>query len=96
MSERFWFLSVGPFDEGQIVGWVESLPAELHEAAQVELVDSRQWYARAMDVDTVRDALVALREGLATSRDDSVRLSVTGLVSDMETWLEREYDPGSE
>lgn len=46
-----------------------------------------------MDAYTVRDALVALRAGLAGSGvADDMGSSVTGLMSDMETWLERELD----
>lgn len=90
MSKRFWFLSVGPFDEDQVVEWVEALRAGSQGSAEIELIDNRHWYARAMDVETVRDALVAIKEGIAGSGADAS--SVTGLVSDMETWLEREFD----
>lgn len=93
MSERYWFLSVGPCDEDQVVEWLEGLHDRAHGSPEVELIDTRQWYARAMDADTVRDALVALKTGVAgPGIPDSVRSSVAGLVSDMETWLDRELD----
>lgn len=93
MSERFWFLSVRPFDEEHVVEWVERLSGSSHGSPEVELIDNRQWFARAMDADGVRAAVVALKEGIAGSGiSEDIRWSVAGLVSDMETWLERDYD----
>lgn len=95
MDERYWFVSVGPFDAGHVNEWVEGVADHSPGSPDVELVDNRQWYARAMDADTVRAALVALRGGSAGAGvADDVRGSVAGLVSDMETWLERESDAG--
>lgn len=93
MAERFWFVNVGPFDEGHVIEWVDRMADSSPGSPEVELIDHRQWYARAIDADTVRDALVALRVGIAGAEvADNVRSSVAGLVSDMETWLKREFD----
>lgn len=97
MAERFWFVSVGPFDEGHVIEWVEGVADRCPGSPEVELIDHRQWYARAIDADTVRDALVALRVGIAGAGvANDVRSSVAGLVSDMETWLKREFDAGQD
>ena len=93
MTGRYWFLSVGPFDADQAIDWAEALRGQSRGTPEVELVDHRQWYARAMDPETVRSVLAALRVGML---DDAVpevaRLSITGVTSDMETWLDRELD----
>ncbi len=94
MSEQYWLFSAGPLDEKRAVEWAKSLSGSLPEwpGVEVELIDERQWFARAMDADGVRAALVALKQSL-TGPDlpDEIRWSVAGLVSDMETWLEREH-----
>lgn len=61
-------------------------------STDVELLDYRRWYARAMDDATVRDALLVLQVGLCQPAvPPDVRQSVQGLASDMQTWLEREF-----
>ncbi len=94
MTERDWFVSVGPFDEDQAVEWVEELRSVRDPAVHIDLIDDRQWYASAMDEESVRSTVAVLKAGLAsTDVPEGVRTSVEGLVDDMESWLETEPDP---
>lgn len=89
---RYWFLQVGPLDERAAAATVQRVRRAVGASSSVELLDFRRWYARAMDDDTVRDALVVLQAGLGeASVPPDVRQTVQGLVSDMQFWLECEF-----
>ena len=93
--ERYWFIEVGPFDEAQAVAWVEALGDRLEQEQTAELIDNRQLFARASDVETVRKTQTVLRAGLASAEiANEVRRTAAAVVEDMEVWLDREYDPG--
>ena len=93
--DRYWFLQVGPLDEAAAAATAQRLREAAGASTSVELLDFRHWFARAMDDATARDALVVLQAGLdEASVPPDVRQSVQGLVSDMQTWLEREFSSG--
>lgn len=87
---------VGPFDVAQVVAWVETLGDRLDGEQYAELLDYRQWFARALNDVTVRETLTVLRVGLEGSEiiDEVRRTTAAGIVRDMEDWLDREYDAG--
>ncbi|MFN8189808.1 MAG: hypothetical protein U0R78_05075 [Nocardioidaceae bacterium] len=93
MAQQYWFLSVGPFDEEGVAEWTAGLRQREGEPPEIELIHHRQWFARAMDADTVREALVVLHAGIAATSAEGDSSPMLGLVGDMETWLEREFDP---
>jgi hypothetical protein len=92
MSERDWFFGVGPLDSERALRLETQLQREL-APLEVEVLDHRSWYARALDVDSVRAAIAVLRAGVGdTSLNAKVIQSALGLLSDLETWLDRECD----
>jgi len=97
------FFSIGPFDGDGAQAFADSLMDYLNREPGalgafvgepgVDLVDGRVWYARGMDVETVRPLVRVLRAGLtnkALGLDE--RQIATSMLDDMETWLSRDYD----
>lgn len=94
MMKHYWFVSVGPLDDSAASALVDEMISRHGGRFEVELLNRRAWFARALDVSSVRDSLAVLRAGLLDeSLSLEARQSVMGIVSDMETWLDREFDP---
>lgn len=102
--QRNEFFSIGPFAGNGAQAFADALEEHLDLQPDglgdfvgkpgVDLVDGRVWYARGMDVETVRPLVRVLRAGLAVEgleADD--RQIAASILDDMETWLDRGYDP---
>jgi len=102
--QRDEFFPIGPFDGDGAQAFADSLSAYLEREPGaldgfvgepgVDLVDGRVWYARGMDVETVRPLITVLRAGLTdTTLGLDERQIATSMLDDMETWLGQDYDP---
>lgn len=93
MSEFYWLYDIGPLDEVGAEALRERIQGELDEGGSADLIDRRVWFGRALDVESVRGTIPVLAAGLA---DESIPIDTRhvamGLLSDMQTWLDREYD----
>lgn len=93
MPGRDWLFAIGPLDESEAPEFRNHLHTRLGESLQVDLIDHRTWFSGAWDVSSIRAVLPVLKAGLdAEAWPPDLRNIVLGFLSDMETWLEREYD----
>lgn len=101
---RYEFFSIGPFASEEAQAFATGLSAYLKREPGalgdfvgelgVDLVDGRVWYARAMDVESVRPLIAVLRAGLVdTTLGLDERRIATSVLEDLETWVSQEHDP---
>lgn len=89
MGARSWWFRVGPLTEEEAEELAEHLVRKSPNALQVDVIDERDWFCRAMSPEAVREIVSVLR-GALTSLDRSTDtwLTTHGVLSDMETWLQ--------
>lgn len=94
MSEGDWLFAVGPIDAAGAREFRDRLRAQLGGSQEVHLIDHRVRFSGAWDVDSIEAVIPVLEAGLrAETLPVEVRHIAMGFLSDMRTWLEREYDP---
>lgn len=93
-ERRYWMINVGPFDEDEAVQWAEGVRRTFTvDDLWIHLFRDNEWFSGAFDAATIRPAIAALKIALKGHElDDDDRQIVEGVLSDMQTWLERDYD----
>lgn len=91
--ERDWLFGIGPLDEPQAQALRDHIESSADNGLTVEMYDPRVWFSGAWDADSVRDVIPVLEAGIAADAIPAeIGNSAFGFLSDLRTWLEREYD----
>ena len=92
MDSRNWWFEVGPLTEVAAEELAKQLVRQAPGALEVDVIDERDWFCRAMSPEAVRDIAVVLRGALdALDHSTDAWLTTLGVLSDMETWLQDEH-----